>query len=470
MSEQQPATGDTDAMSRRQIAFMVGALLLAVVSFQLNASMLAPAIRDIETELGAGSYAAMSTYFYLAGAVANVVLIRWSDFVGRKRMILGALVVVCIGTLLCVVSTSLTVVLIGRVLQGVSNINFGLAFLIMRERLSAKTFGVCSGIVTAMTGGVAGADGLLGGWMADNFGYQSIFMLIGVVGLIGIVVCAVAVPSDDAQRGASGRMDWAGAALIALGVAGLNLFFAAGSNTGWVSPLALGLIVAAMVALVALVVVERRIAHPLVDVDQMRSRQAWPLVVVIVLNMASFMVVLGFVVPYIAEDQDSGFGFSGLTTALFFLTPAALIQLATAPLFGRLAVRIGFVTLLRGGLAGSVVVVVLLTQCTHSFVLVAVLVAVMGVVYMAMVMTAMSALAVLQAPEAEPGSLPGISNAAYGVGSSIGFAWAGPIVGSGTASTFPIALWTCVGIGVVSLGVSMVLRPRTPSRAPSSSG
>ena len=94
----------------------------------------------------------------------------------------------------------------------------------------------------------------------------------------------------------------------------------------------------------------------------------------------------------------------------------------------------------------------------------------MGVVYMAMVMTAMSALAVLQTPEDEPGALPGISNAAYGLGASIGFAWAGPIVGSGTASTFPIALWTCVGIGVVSFGVSLVLRPRMPSRAPASSG
>lgn len=438
---------------------MVAALLVAVVSFNLNASMLAPAIRDIETELGAGAYAAMSTYFYLAGAVANVVLIRWSDFIGRRRMVIAALVVLCIGTALCIFSSSLTLVLIGRLLQGVSNINYGLAFLIMRERLSAKTFGFASGFVTATSGGVAGADGILGGWMADRFGYQSIFMLIGVVGLLGILLCLLAVPADDPDRAARGRMDWAGAALIALGVAGINLFFAAGSDSGWVSPLALTFIVAAMVALAVLVVVERRIAHPLVDIDQMRSRHAWPLVLVIVLIMASFMVVVGFVVPYIAEDQDSGFGFSGLATGLMFLAPAAFIQLATAPLFGRLAVKIGFVTMLRIGLIGSITVVVLLTVFAHNYVAVAILVATMGVVYMAMVMTSMSALAVLQAPADEPGSLPGISNAAYGVGSSIGFAWAGPIVGSGTAETFPIALWTCVGIGVVALCLSFVLKP-----------
>ena len=448
---------------------MIAALLVAVVSFNLNASMLAPAIRDIETELGAGAYAAMSTYFYLAGAVANVVLIRWSDFVGRRRMVIAALVVLCVGTLLCAFSSSLTLVLIGRVLQGVSNINYGLAFLIMRERLSPKTFGFASGFVTATSGGVAGADGILGGWMADHFGYQSIFMLIGVVGVLGILLCAVAVPADERERSAPGRMDWAGAALIALGVAGLNLFFSAGSHSGWVSPLALGFIVAAMVALTLLVVVERRLSHPLVDIDQMRSRQAWPLVAVIVLNMASFMVVMGFVVPYIAEDKDSGFGFSGLMTGLLFLAPAAFLQLATAPLFGRLAVKIGFVTLLRAGLASSIVLIVLLTVFAHNYVAVAILVATMGMSYMAMVMTAMSALAVLQAPADAPGSLPGISNAAYGVGSSIGFAWAGPIVGSGTTETFPIALWTCVGIAAVSFTLSIVLKPMVPSRAPSPS-
>jgi MFS family permease len=453
-------------LSGRRVVFMVAALLVAVMSFQLNASMLAPAIRDIETELGDGAFAAMSTYFYLAGAVGNVVMVRWSDFVGRKRMIFGVLGVLCVGTLLCIVGTSLPVVLVGRFLQGVSNVTFGLAFLIMRERLDSKTFGFCSGLVTAMTGGVAGVDGLLGGYLADHFGYQSIFVLIGVVGVIGIVLCAVGVPADDRGRAAPGRMDWVGAALIALGVAGINLFFSAGGNSGWASPLALGFIIAAMAALVALVVVEKRLVHPLVNIDQLRSREAWPLIVVTILNMGSFMIVLGFIVPYIAEDRDSGFGLSGLTTALVFITPAALIQLIVSPLAGRIAVRIGFVTLLRLGMISGLIVAALVAVYSHDRVLLAVFTALLGVTYFGMAGTAMGILGVVQAPEDEPGSLPGISNAAYGIGSSLGFAWAGPLVGSGTASSFQLSLWICVGIGVVSLALSLVLRPRVITRVP----
>ena len=450
-------------LPNKQVAVMVVALLVAVTTCQLSATMLAPAIREIETKLGTGSFAAMSTYFYLAGAVANVVLIRWSDFVGRKRMLFGVLVVMCVGTALCVVSTSLPVVLAGRFLQGISNATFGLTFLIMRERLSDSTFGLCAGIVTAVTGGVAGLDGILGGYMSDHFGYRSIFMLIGMVGVVGVVLCAVAVPTDDPGRVAPGRMDWVGGALITLGVAGVNLYFSSGAHSGWSSPLALGFIVAAIAALVVLVVVERRTPQPLVNIGQLLSRQAWPLLVVILLNMGSFMVVLGFIVPFIAEDPDSGFGHNGLTTALLFITPAAVLQLIAAPLAGRIAVRIGFVTLLRIGQIGALIATSLLAIFARSQPLVAVFVALLGLTYFGISGTAISVLGVIQAPEDEPGSLPGISNAAFGIGASLGYTWAGFVVGSGTFSSFELALWICVGAGALGLAASLLLRPRMKS-------
>ncbi|HYO03736.1 MAG TPA: MFS transporter [Mycobacterium sp.] len=292
--------GEGSLLSQRRIVFMVAPLVLSVISFQLNATMLGPAFYDIETTLGKGSFAAMSTYFYLAGAVANVVLIRWSDFIGRKRVMLAILALLCVGTLLCVLGTSLPVVLAGHIMQGACNVTFGLAFLIMRERLSGATFGVCCGVVTSINGGVAGVDALLGGFMADRFGYRSIFMLILVVGALGIAFAWRAVPADEPGRAVEGRMDWVGAALIGLGVAGLILFISSGGDAGWSSPIASTFIVVAIVALVLLVVVEKRISTPLVDIDQMRSRLAWPLIVATILNMASFMVLAGFT---IGEDR-----------------------------------------------------------------------------------------------------------------------------------------------------------------------
>ncbi len=73
----------------------------------------------------------------------------------------------------------------------------------------------------------------------------------------------------------------------------------------------------------------------------------------------------------------------------------------------------------------------------------------------------LAALGVIQAPEDEPGSLPGISNAAFGIGGSLGFAWAGTVVGEGTAASYHSALWICVAVGIAAIATSLILKPRS---------
>lgn len=456
-------------LSRSQTVFMVTALVLSVVSFMLNASMLAPAIRDINSQLGPNGYTSMSSYFLLAGAIGNVVLIRWSDYIGRKRVLLGILIMLCIGTLLCIVGTSLPVVVAGRTLQGGSNITFGLAFLIMRERLSAPVFGVCCGVISAVNSGVAGVDALLGGFLVDRFGYRSIFVLTLVIGVAVVALSWKAVPADQPGRAASGRMDWVGAALIAVTVAGIDLFLANGGHLGWSSPVVLGYVAVAIVALVAFVVVEKHVAQPLVRIDQLRSRYAWPLIVVTILCFASFIIVLSFIIPSIAENHSVGFGASAEMTALLFITPAALVQLIVAPLIGRLAVEIGFVTVLRAGLVGAVAVTALLAVFALDRNMVIPLMAVFGA-SMGVVHMPLSVLGVLQAPKDEPGSLPGISNAAFGIGGSIGFTWAGTIVAEGTKASYHTALWICVAMGIAAFATSLILKPRSAPVVRAASG
>jgi predicted MFS family arabinose efflux permease len=454
----QPAV-ETDTLPRRQIVFLVAALVLSLMSFSLNATMLSPAVRDINETLGPGAFVAMSTPFYLAGAIANVVLIRWSDYIGRKRVLIGIVIVMCIGTVLCL-STSLPIVVVGRFLQGTSNITYGLAFLILRARLSGATFGVCCGVMASINGGVAGGDAFLAGIMTDAFGYRSIFALILLVGLIAVGFVAKWVPADEPDSRSDGRMDWTGAVFIALTVGGITMFLSSGGHAGWMSTPALVWLAVSVLAFLALIVVDNRVAHPLVALTHMRSREAWPLLVVTVLVMGSFMVVLGFIVPSMAEDPDSGFGLNATATALLFLTPGAVVQVLTAPFVGRLAVRIGFITVLRAGIAATVVVVALMAVFADHKYAVAALMVVFGFTCTAVILTPLSSLGVLQASDEEPGALPGIANASYGIGFSLGFAWAGPIVGSGTDSTFQHAFWICVAIGVIALGFSLILRPK----------
>jgi predicted MFS family arabinose efflux permease len=447
-------------MSKRQTVLMVSALVVSVVAFQLNTTMLIPAIHAINDEFGRGAFATMSTYFSLSGAVSSVVLIRWSDYVGRKRVLIGVMSVMCGGTVLCIVATSLGLMVVGRMLQGGSVITFGLAFMIMREHLSGPAFGTCCGLVTAINGGVAGFDSLLGGVMVDRLGYRSVFVLSVIVAAVALAFAWKAVPADRPFGAGTDRMDWWGASLLSLAAVAVNLFLSHGGRDGWVSPTTLGWIVVGIVSLIALTVVEGRLAHPLLALDHMRSRQAWPLIVATILCVASFMTMLTFIVPSIGEDDDSGFALTGTMTALLLLTPAAVVQLITAPLAGRLAVRIGFVTVLRAGVASSTVVAASLAVFVENLSMIVALMVVFGFTFTGVLLTALSTLGVVQAPDDEPGSLPGINGVAFGIGGSAGFAWAGPVVGTGTVSSFQTALWACVVIGVAALILSLILKPK----------
>lgn len=456
---QVPASAETDSLSRRQIVLLVTALIFAVMSFSLNATMLSPAVRDINETLGPGAFVAMSAPFYLAGAIANVVLIRWSDYIGRKRVLIGILVICVLGAVLCL-SSSLPVVVVGRFLQGASNITYGLGFMILRARVSGATFGVCCGLMASINGGIAGGDAFLAGIMTDLWGYRSIFMLTTVVGLIAVAFAWRWVPADEAGSRSEGRMDWIGAVFIASSVGGLTMFMSEGGHGGWTSTPALVWLAVTGATFVALILSTNRVAHPVIGLKHMRSREAWPLVVVTILIVGSFMVIQAFVIPSLAEDPDSGFGLNATMTALLFLTPAAVVQVFASPFVGRLAVRIGFVTVLRAGILTTIVVIALMAVFADNKWAIVALMVVYGITCGAVIHTPLMSLGVLQASDEEPGTLPGLSNASYGVGFSLGFAWAGPIVGSGTDSTFQHAFWACVTIGVIALVFSYVLRPK----------
>ncbi|MFT4128136.1 MAG: MFS transporter [Gordonia sp. (in: high G+C Gram-positive bacteria)] len=456
--------GATAEMSRGKMILMVAALVGAVISFQLNASMLVPAIGEITEALGENAYTAMGNYFFLSGAIVSVIFVRWSDFVGRKNVLIGIMIVTVIGTVVCVFATSLPLMVIGRILQGGSVISFGLAYLIFKEHLHGSAFGACVGIVSAINGGVAGVDSLLGGVMADHLGYRSIFVLILVVGVLSILFAVYAVPGRRPGSGDVGRMDWTGGVLMGVVAAGINLFLTQGGTHGWLSGPALLWVAVSVAAFVIFLVVESRLQNPLIAVNHLRSRMCWPVVTSVTLALSAFYVVLNFIVPSIAENSEVGFALSGTAMALIFLTPAALIGLGTAPFAGRLAVRTSFVFTLRAGLVATLIV----TAATAIFALdkwaVFALMIVLGITYNGLMLTSASGMGVVQAPDEAPGSLPGISNACFGIGASIGFAWAGPIVGPGTADGYHTGLWVCVVIGLFALASSFILRPK-PVRA-----
>src|ERR1700730_12978995 len=77
------------------------ALLCGVIAFQLNASMVAPAVPEIAHRLDSTpSLVGISqTLFFLVGGIAGIVLTRFSDRAGRRKILIYSLATMSLGTL-----------------------------------------------------------------------------------------------------------------------------------------------------------------------------------------------------------------------------------------------------------------------------------------------------------------------------------------------------------------------------------
>lgn len=121
--------------------------------------------------------------------------------------------------------------------------------------------GKYQGFFGAMFGLASIAGPLLGGFFTTHLGWRWIFYVNLPLGIVALAVLAATLPVTSLRR--SREIDYAGSALLAVVLASLTLVADLGGTTyAWTSPLPLGLIVAAAVALALFLVVERRAAEP----------------------------------------------------------------------------------------------------------------------------------------------------------------------------------------------------------------
>lgn len=442
-------------------ASLVAVLVLGVIAYALNASMITPALPDMAHELGTSvkDIAQVSSLFFLAGAVAGVVFSRFSDFTGRKRMLLAVLAATSVGTILCVFAPNLPTLLAGRVLQGASSAAFQLAYVILNERLSAKVFGTALGVITSINGGVGGLDGYLGGRLSDTLGYRSIFVVILLVCIAAIGCVALFLPDTD-RPATSGHMDWWGSAALSIGLICVTYFVSYGSSDGWTAPTTLGYLVGTVLSFVAFVLVERRTTTPLIAVRHLRSRQVWPVVATTITVLAGVFSVINFTVVILSQNSDIGFGLSASRSALLYLAPAAVIGVFAAPAAGWLAGKAGWIKILRIGLVLTIVPLVVIALYPTNRWSVFAAIAALGVVYNGLVLTTVNGLGVIQSPEEAPAALPGLNGAAFGIGAGLGIGIVAPFAAQGTVSGFTTSLWISCGITALALAASFCIKPR----------
>jgi predicted MFS family arabinose efflux permease len=456
-SDERAAAAQSIADAPKKSATLI-ALLFGVIAFQLNASMVAPAVPEMARQLNSTpSLVGISqTIFFLVGGIAGIVLTRYSDHAGRRKVLIYSLVVMCLGTVVAMLTPNVATLCAGRLLQGACGSAFQITYLILRDILTPKQFGPALGLVTAISCGVGGADQFLGGMLSDHWGFRSIFFVILLIGLIAIALSLLYVPEFTAAL--AGTMDWPGAAALSAALIFVNLGVARGGSHGWANLAAASLLAAALACFVAFWFIEKRRDHPLISTTHLKSRQIWPIVLTTLATLTGIFAAINFTLVVFSQDHRVGYGMSAAASALVFLSPAAAIGVLAAPITGWLAPRMGWRVIMWSGLSLSTAALLVSTVLLdHKWIVFAAF-SLLGVFYNGLALTTINGLGVILSPADAPGSLPGLNGACFQIGAGLGIAIVAPIVASGTYVGYQEAMWVCVAIVVMALIASLWVR------------
>jgi EmrB/QacA subfamily drug resistance transporter len=332
---------------RRRRAITAG-LLLGMSLGALEATVVGTAMPTVIATLGGLAHYSWVFSAYLLTSTASVPIWgRLSDLYGRRRMYLTGVCVFLAGSVLSGASTTMMQLIAARGLQGIgAGAIIPLSMTIIGELYTLAERARMQALFSGVWGIASVAGPLVGGYVTDAISWRWVFYLNLPFGALALLVIAFTYP----RRQQTGRVavDWLGAGLMFFGVSALLL--ALGGETGaGVAWLAL-----AAVLLGVFVVVERRVAEPILPIDLLRTPVvARTIAVVFLLGVAMFGAI-AFIPLFVQGVMGAT-----ATQAGQVLTPLFMGWVTTSIIGARLTVHIGYrrvtvagTVLLTAGFAG----------------------------------------------------------------------------------------------------------------------
>ncbi|MCD2190810.1 DHA2 family efflux MFS transporter permease subunit [Actinomycetospora soli] len=256
-------TSGDGAFTHRQILTILSGLMLGMFLAALDQNIVSTSIRTIADDLNGLNLQAWATTAYLITATISTPLYgKLSDLYGRKPFFLFAIGVFVIGSVLCTISTSMYELAIFRAIQGAGAGGLmSLALTIIgdivppRERARYQgyflaVFGTSSVIGPVVGGFFAGTDSIIG-----VTGWRWVFLVNVPIGIIAFTVVWRVLNLPHTRR--EHRIDWPGAASLAVALVPLLIVAEQGQTWGWDSTWAIVCYVVGVVGIIAFVLSER---------------------------------------------------------------------------------------------------------------------------------------------------------------------------------------------------------------------
>ena len=390
---------------------------------------------------------------------------RLGDVFGRRRTFVAGLAVFTLFSLAGGLAPTDDLLVIARALQGFGAAIAAPQVLALLTTSAKDEAGRARAIAlfAAVSSSGASIGLILGGILTDIASWRWTLFINVPIGLVVLALVGRLV-AETARR--PGRFDVVGAVTATGGAAAIVWSLIGAPEHGWTSARTIGGIAVGLLLLVALVLTERRVAHPLLQLHLFRSHR----------RVAAFIAAVGLVGAqfstfYLTVIYLQGvLGMGPLASGLAFL-PLTLMIFAMSRVAPRIAARIGMPRVLVVGAIGLTASFVWLSQLSETSTYAdSVLVPfIVNGAFASLVFTATTALGLEGVDAAHAGGASGLVQTMQQLGGSIGLAVIASVyVANGTpGQVLPglhEAFLAAATLGSIGIIASLTLVLRGPSR------
>jgi EmrB/QacA subfamily drug resistance transporter len=323
-------------------------LLVSIATFMLllDVTVVNVALPDIQRELNASlsslqwvvdAYSLMLAAFLLtAGSLG--------DRLGRRRVFTIGFGVFTFASFLCGISNDPTLLNLARGLQGIGGAGmFATSLALIGQEFHGKDRATAFGVWGATVGGAVAVGPLVGGVITQNFGWEWIFFVNVPIGIAAMALTErqiVNVFAEDPEPiDLPGLLTWSLALFL------LIFGLIRGNPEGWGSPTIVACLAGAALLLALFMAIERRSAHPMLDLHLFRKPASNGVSAVAFGLSAGMFAMFLYLTIYMQGVLD----FSPLEAGLRFL-PLTVLGFVVAPISGTLSHRVPIRVLLGCGL------------------------------------------------------------------------------------------------------------------------
>jgi EmrB/QacA subfamily drug resistance transporter len=233
------------------------------------------ALPAIQRELGADASQAQWVIESYALFLASLLLVGGAlgDRYGRRRVFMIGVALFTVAALGCAFSATAMQLIAARAVQGI-----GAALLVpgslalISAAYDEDHRGAAIGTWSAFSGIAAAIGPVIGGFLVDHYSWSWAFLLNMPIAVVLWVICAMRVEETRGSAAESAGLDWPGAALATVGLAGVVYAFIEAPNVGWGAMAVIVAMIAGVVALALFVVVESRSASAMLPLRLFRDR------------------------------------------------------------------------------------------------------------------------------------------------------------------------------------------------------